>query len=131
MSTATVTKLKRKAADFEQKKQLDKALALYIQIVDEGARDLDDADLQIYNRVGDLLMRQSNVAEALAYWEKAVDVYAERGFLSNAIALCTKILRQSPARTSVYYKLGKISARQGFKSDARKNFLEYADRMQK
>ncbi len=131
MSTATVTKLKRKAADFEQKKQLDKALALYIQLVDEAGRDLDDADLQIYNRVGDLLMRQSNVSEALAYYEKAVDMYAERGFLNNAIALCNKILRQSPARTTVYYKLGKISAKKGFKSDARKNFLEYADRMQK
>ena len=131
MSTATVTKLKRKAADFEQKKQLDKALALYIQLVDEAGRDLDDADLQIYNRVGDLLMRQSNVSEALAYYEKAVDMYAERGFLNNAIALCNKILRQSPARTNVYYKLGRISASKGFKSDARKNFLEYADRMQK
>ena len=34
-------------------------------------------------------------------------------------------------RPTVYYKLGKISAQKGFKSDARKNFLEYADRMQK
>ncbi len=76
-------------------------------------------------------MRQSNVSEALAYYEKAVDMYAERGFLNNAIALCNKILRQSPARTNVYYKLGRISASKGFKSDARKNFLEYADRMQK
>ena len=58
-------------------------------------------------------------------------MYAERGFLNNAIALCNKILRQSPARTAVYYKLGKISASKGFRSDARKNFLEYADRMQK
>jgi tetratricopeptide (TPR) repeat protein len=31
----------------------------------------------------------------------------------------------------VYYKLARISAKKGFKSDARKNFLEYADRMQK
>jgi tetratricopeptide (TPR) repeat protein len=131
MSTAHVTKLKRKAADLEQKKQLDKALELYIQLVDSAGRDLDDADLQIYNRVGDLLMRQANVSEALAYYEKAVDLYAERGYLNNAIALCNKILRQSPARTTVYYKLGKISANKGFKSDARKNFLEYADRMQK
>ncbi|MGQ0646717.1 MAG: tetratricopeptide repeat protein [Gemmatimonadaceae bacterium] len=131
MSSANLTKLKRKATDLEQKKQFEKALSLYIQIIDEAGHDLDDADLQLYNRVGDLLMRQGNVSEALAYYEKAVDVYAERGFLNNAIALCNKILRQSPARTAVYYKLGKISASKGFKSDARKNFLEYADRMQK
>lgn len=131
MSTSHLTKLKRKAAEFEQKKQFDKALSLYVQFVDEAGRDLDDADLQLFNRVGDLLTRQGNPSEALTYYEKAVDMYAERGFLNNAIALCNKILRQSPARTAVYYKLGKISASKGFRSDARKNFLEYADRMQK
>jgi tetratricopeptide (TPR) repeat protein len=131
MSLANLTKLKRKAADLEQKKQFEKALTLYIQIIDEAGRDLDDADLQLFNRVGDLLLRAGNASESLAYYEKAVDMYAERGFLNNAIALCNKILRQSPGRTAVYYKLGKISANKGFKSDAKKNFLEYADRMQK
>ncbi|MFP5356276.1 MAG: tetratricopeptide repeat protein, partial [Gemmatimonadota bacterium] len=131
MSNANTAKLKKKAADFEQKKQFDRALSLYIQVLDESGRDLDDSDLQLFNRVGDLLQRQGNVSEALAYYERAVDVYAERGFLNNAIALCNKILRQSPARTAVYYKLGKISANKGFKSDAKRNFLEYADRMQK
>ncbi len=131
MANPNIAKLKKKASDFEQKKQFDRALSLYIQLLEEAGRDLDDADLQLYNRVGDLLQRQGNVTEALAYYEKAVDVYAERGFLNNAIALCNKVLRQSPARTSVYYKLGKISATKGFKSDAKKNFLEYAERMQK
>ena len=131
MSSAAIGKLKKKAAEFEQKKQFDKALSLYVQVLEELGRDLDDTDLQVFNRVGDLLMRQGNVSEALSYYEKAVDVYAERGFLNNAIALCNKILRQSPARSAVYYKLGKISASKGFKSDAKKNFLEYADRMQK
>ncbi len=131
MSNPNIAKLKKRAADFEAKKQFDRALSLYIQLLEEAGRDLDDGDLQLFNRVGDLLQRQGNVSEALAYYEKAVDVYAERGFLNNAIALCNKILRQSPARTAVYYKLGKISATKGFKSDAKKNFLEYADRMQK
>ncbi|MCC7322642.1 MAG: tetratricopeptide repeat protein, partial [Gemmatimonadaceae bacterium] len=131
MANPNIAKLKKKATDFEQKKQFDRALSLYIQLLEEAGRDLDDSDLQLFNRVGDLLQRQGNVSEALAYYEKAVDVYAERGFLNNAIALCNKILRQSPARTAVYYKLGKISASKGFKSDAKKNFLEYADRMQK
>lgn len=131
MSNANLAKLKKKAADFEQKKQFDRALTAYVQLLDEAGRDLDDADLQLFSRVGDLLQRQGNMSEALAYYEKAVDVYAERGFLNNAIALCNRILRQSPARTAVYYKLGKISAAKGFKSDAKKNFLEYADRMQK
>ena len=124
-------KLKKKAAEFEQKKQFDKALQIYIQILDESDGEAEEADVALYNRVGDLLMRQGSVGDAVNYYEKAVDLYAESGFFNNAIALCNKILRQSPGRNSIYYKLGKISAKKGFISDAKQNFLEYADRMQK
>ena len=128
---SNVAKLKKKAIEFEQKKQFDKALALYVQILDESDGKDDEADVALYNRVGDLMLRHGNVAEALNYYEKAVDLYAEGGFFNNAIALCNKILRNSPGRNSIYYKLGKISAKKGFASDAKQNFLEYADRMQK
>ncbi|MGQ0641428.1 MAG: tetratricopeptide repeat protein [Gemmatimonadaceae bacterium] len=128
---SNVSKLKKKAADFEQKKQFDRAVQAYIELLDTLAHDIDDADIPLYNRVGDILIRQNSAAEALVYYEKAVDLYSERGFLNNAIALCNKILRQSPGRTVIYYKLGKISATKGFKSDAKRNFLEYADRMEK
>ncbi len=127
---SNAAKLKKKAAEFEQKKQFDKALQLYIQILDSGADDGDESDVALYNRVGDLLMRQGTVGDAMTYYEKAVDLYAESGFFNNAIALCNKILRQSPGRNSIYYKLGKISAKKGFISDAKQNFLEYASRMQ-
>src|SRR5581483_5014726 len=100
-------------------------------ILDESDGEDDEADVALYNRVGDLLMRQGSVGDAVNYYEKAVDLYAESGFFNNAIALCNKILRQSPGRNSIYYKLGKISAKKGFISDAKQNFLEYADRMQK
>jgi tetratricopeptide (TPR) repeat protein len=128
---SNAAKLKKKAAEFEQKKQFDKALQLYIQILDESVGEDDEADVALYNRVGDLLMRQGSIGDAVNYYEKAVDLYAESGFFNNAIALCNKILRQSPGRNSIYYKLGKISAKKGFISDAKQNFLEYADRMQK
>src|SRR5271170_3702983 len=114
---SNAAKLKKKAAEFEQKKQFDKALQLYVQILDESPGD-DEADVALYNRVGDLLIRDGKVG----------DLYAESGFFNNAIALCNKILRQSPGRNSIYYKLGKISAKKGFISDAKQNFLEYADR---
>ena len=130
MSVALV-RLRKRAVELEQKKQFDRALEVYVQILDEGGKDLDDEDVPLFNRVGDMLMRKGSVTEALGYYERAVDMYAERGYLNNAIAHCSKILRQSPGRAAVYYKLARISAKKGFKSDARKNFLEYADRMQK
>lgn len=129
---ADILKLKKKAADLEAKKQLDKALDVYRDIVNAYEDGEEDTiDIPLYNRVGDMLQKVGNLAEAVSVWEKAVDRYAEGGFYNPAIALCNKILRQSPGRTVVYYKLGKIHAEKGFKGDARQNFLEYASRQQK
>ncbi len=129
---ADIVKLKKKAADFEAKKQLDKALDVYVEIVEAyEAGDEDTIDIPFYNRVGDMLQKAGKVGEAVTIWEKAVDRYAEGGFFNPAIALCNKILRQSPGRTVIYYKLGKIHAEKGFKGDARQHFLEYASRQQK
>jgi tetratricopeptide (TPR) repeat protein len=126
-----VAKLKKRALEYEQKKQFDKALDTYTQVLAELDEHVDEADVALYNRVGDLLLRRGDVSEAVDHYEKAVDLYTDGGFFNNAIALCNKILRNAPGRNSIYYKLGKISARKGFINDAKQNFLEYADRMQK
>jgi len=126
-----VVKLKKKAAELELKKQFDKALAVYVEILNGYDGADEEVDVALYNRVGDIYLKQGNTADAVEYYEQAVDRYAESGFFNNAIALCNKILRNSPGRASIYYKLGKISAQKGFISDAKINFLEYADRMQK
>ncbi|MFN2398870.1 MAG: tetratricopeptide repeat protein [Gemmatimonadaceae bacterium] len=128
---SNVAKLKKQAAEFEQKKQFDRALAKYVQVLDELGDQVDETDVALYNRVGDLMLRQGSVGEAVDYYEKAVDLYSQGGFFNNAIALCNKILRSAPGRNSIYYKLGRISAQKGFVNDAKQNFLEYADRMQK
>src|SRR5215210_3323192 len=128
---SNLAKLKKKAAEFEQKKQYEKALELYQQVLDSTRATDEERDVPLYNRVGDLHFRVGNTDEAINFYEKAVDLYAEGGFFNNAIALCNKILRYSPNRSSAYYKLGLISAKKGFNSDAKQNFLEYADRMQR
>src|SRR6478672_7328069 len=127
---SNVEKLKKKAAEFEQKKQFDKALEVYLQIIGhaEGQAN-EEKDVTVFNRVGDLYLRLNKTDQAVNYYEQAVDLYTDGGYLNNAIALCNKILRHAPARHQIYYKLGKISAKKGFNSDAKKNFLEYADRM--
>ena len=123
-------KLKKKAAEFEQKKQFDRALETYVQIIEQ-TKENEEKDVAIYNRVGDLYLRLTKTDQAVHYYEQAVDLYTDGGYLNNAIALCNKILRHAPKRNQIYYKLGKISAKKGFNSDAKKNFLEYADRMHK
>ena len=128
---SNVAKLKKRALDYEQKKQFDKALDAYMQVLGALGDHVDEKDVALFNRVGDLLLRQGNVGAAVDHYERAVDLYTEGGFHNNAIALCSKILRNAPGRNSVYYKLGRISAKKGFTSDAKVNFLEYADRMQR
>jgi tetratricopeptide (TPR) repeat protein len=128
---SNVAKLKKRALEYEQQKKFDKALETYALVLAELDDHIDEADVALYNRVGDLLLRKGDVSEAVDHYEKAVDLYIDGGFLNNAIALCNKILRNAPGRNTVYYKLGKISAQKGFINDAKQNFVEYADRMQR
>ncbi len=128
---SNVAKLKKRALDYEQKKQFDKALDTYMQVLGALGDHVDEGDVALFNRVGDLLLGQGNISAAVDHYERAVDLYSDGGFHNNAIALCKKILRNAPGRNSIYYKLGRISAKKGFASEAKTNFLEYADRMQR
>ncbi|HKY98662.1 MAG TPA: tetratricopeptide repeat protein, partial [Gemmatimonadaceae bacterium] len=128
---SNTAKLKKKAAEFEARKHFEKALEVYEQVLTTARTSDEERDVALYNRVGDLHYRLGNNEQAIHYYEQAADYYAEGGFFNNAIALCNKILRYAPGRTIVYYKLGIISAKKGFNSDAKQNFLEYADRMQR
>lgn len=88
-------------------------------------------DLSIYNRIGDLYIKLKEPALAADYYDQAVDKYAELGFHNNAIAMCNKVLRNAPARQTPYLKLAKLYASKGFFAEAKQNFVEYAERMQK
>jgi tetratricopeptide (TPR) repeat protein len=128
---SNIAKLKKKAAELEAKKHYEKAVEIYEQVLNTPRAADEERDVALYNRVGDLHYRLGNNEQAINYYEQAADFYADGGFFNNAIALCNKVLRYSPGRTVIYYKLGLISAKKGFNSDAKQNFLEYADRMQR
>ncbi len=127
---SNAAKHRKKAAEFEQLKQIDRAIAMYIKAIDEGEADGEEIDVALLNKVGDLTMRQGRVADAVTYYERAVEHYATAGLFNNAIALCNKILRSAPGRSNVYFTLGRICAKKGLRGDATRNFLEYATRMQ-
>src|SRR5688572_26775315 len=101
--------LKKKAAELE-KKSPDKSIPVYIEMLAVMEKEPSELDVALYNRVGDLCVKYNRVGEAVDFYEKAVDHYVDGGFFNNAIALCNKILRSSPGRSTVYYKLGKINA---------------------
>lgn len=127
---SNAAKHRKKAAEFEQLKQIDRAIASYVKAIEESEEAGEDVDVALYNKVGDLALRQGRVPDAITYYERAVEHYATSGLFNNAIALCNKILRNAPGRANVYFTLGRISARKGLRGDASRNFLEYATRMQ-
>lgn len=125
---ANNAKLRDQVRILEAKENWREAIAVLRQILEnpEG-----ESDIGLWNRVGDLHVRLSETDKAVEAYESAVNAYAEAGLHNNAIALCRKVLRLVPGRASVYLKLGQISAAKGFLADARQNFLEYAERMQR
>jgi len=88
-------------------------------------------DISLFNRIGELYLRLKDGPRAADNFERAVDRYAEAGFYTNAIAMCNKVLRTAPARQTAYLKLAKLYAARGFVTEAKQNFVEYAERMQR
>lgn len=125
----SVEALKEQARRFEQKEQWGKALDLYVQAISRLDQD-EHPDISLFNRAGDLSTRVGNIQAAVEQYEKAVDLYVDAQLPNNAIAVCKKVIRNLPSRHTTYLKMGQIRASQGFLTDARANFLAYAERMQ-
>src|SRR6266853_616560 len=120
--------LKEKAKLLEAKEP-KKAVEIWLEVLN--SEDESNLDLSVYNRIGDLYIKLKDPGLAADYYDQAVDKYAELGFHNNAIAMCNKVLRNAPARQTTYLKLAKLYAAKGFMSEAKQNFVEYAERMQK
>jgi len=129
MEPKAIAKLKDQARTHEQREEWDQAISLYIQVLRGSEIDEEQVEeLPLFNRVGDLYLRTGRPHDAVKYYEQAADRYGEAGLYNNAIALCNKALRYAPQRVDLLRKLGRFSASQGFLTDARRWFLEYAER---
>ncbi len=125
----SISKLKDQARSHEQNEEWEKAAQLYQQVLRTAEQEGDIApELPLFNRVGDIYLRLGRPQDAVTFFEQAADHYAADGLFNNAIALCNKALRHTPGRLELYRKLGRLSANQGFATDARRYFLEYAER---
>ncbi len=125
-----VEKLKITALKHEKREDWRKAIDLYLRVIESFESGVSVAqDLSVYNRVGDLYMKVKNTTSAVQSYERAVDLYADQGMTNQAIALCGKILRVNPGRVQTYLKLARLHAEKNVVVDARKNLLEYLERM--
>lgn len=123
-------KLKESARKYEQGGQWRQAIDVYKKALREAEESGEGViDPSLFNRIGDLEMRDGDSTAAIRAYEQAADFYTEQGFFNNAIALCSKILRANPGRTATYLRLAQLNARKNFVSDAKKNLVEYIERM--
>ena len=123
-------KLKDSARKFEQKEDWRRAIDVYVKAIQEFESGRESTpDLSLYNRVGDLHIKLNDPASAVRSYERAADLYADQGFLNNAIALCGKILRVNPGRVQTYLKLAQLHARKNVVMEAKRNLIEYIERM--
>ncbi len=123
-------KLKETARKYEQKEEWRRAIEVYLQAIREFEAGHDPVpDLSVYNRIGDLYLKANEPGAAVQAYERAADLYGEQGFYNNAIALCGKILRVNPGRIQTYLKLAHLHARKNVVIEAKKNLLEYLERM--
>ena len=126
---SSVENLKERARSFEQNEQWGEALDLYSQAIDLLSND-DTPDIALFNRSGDLATRIGSAAQAVTFYERAVDFYMDAGLPNNAVAVCKKVMRNLPDRYSIHLKMGQIRAAQGFITDARSSFVTYAENVQ-
>ena len=118
-------KLKHDARRAEQRSDWQRAIDLYRRALDFGP---ETVDLRIYNRIGDLHMRQGETDAAVECYEQAAERYAAQGMFTSAIALCNKTLRIAPGRDSIYRRLGGLHARTGLLAEGRRNCMIFVER---
>jgi tetratricopeptide (TPR) repeat protein len=122
-------KLKDAARRHELREEWRKAIEIYHRALEELARAHEPADPSLYNRIGDLELKDGDPNAALTAYEQAADTYGEQGFFNNAIALCGKILRVSPNRTSTFLRLADLHARKNVVAESRRNLQDFVERM--
>ncbi|MBT8396950.1 MAG: tetratricopeptide repeat protein [Gemmatimonadetes bacterium] len=122
-----VEELKEQARRHEQREEWQKAFDLYTAALSFQEQE-EAPDITLLNRVGDIQTRLGQIDGAVEQYERAIQLYLEAELPNNAIAICKKVLRNLPDRNIFFLRMGQIRASQGFLTDARQNFLAYAER---
>lgn len=113
--------LKRANKLFRQGKS-DAAVKEYQQIL-----AIKPDDLEVRRIVGDLQLRQNNMADAIEQFEWIADYYLKEGFFAKAIAMYKRITRVNPNYDEALFKLADLYTRQGLVIEAKQIYLDMAE----
>lgn len=97
---------KKDAADYIEKKQYQKAIALYRAKLKDQPRNT-----ALLMNVADALFMDKEVDQAIREYKKIAEIQIEQGFILKAIAVYKKILKIQPSNTDVEHLLSNLSER--------------------
>jgi tetratricopeptide (TPR) repeat protein len=109
-----------------QKGQLDRAIMSFKAIL-----KIDPNDVKIHNMLGDLYIRQNKKKDGLNEYLWVANYYQKDGYYLRGIAICQKILNIDPDRFDVRTKLAELYTQQKLGVEARKQYLQVADFLDK
>jgi len=102
------------------------AIAEYRKIV-----ELDPDDVLILNTIGDLYLRQKDVAEANRFFSRVAEAYVNNNFFLKAIAVYKKILGSDPDNVEVNSTMASLYAKQGLGMDACRQYQRVIDLLER
>ncbi len=114
--------IRQKAQEFLSKGQVEKAIQEYRRLL-----TLESKNPNLYNELGDILLRASDKAQAVQNFEKAAAIYEKVALYNNAVAVCKKILRVDPEKIDTMFRLAELRAKQKLIGEAASYFTQYIE----
>ncbi len=97
--------------------KFSQAIRQYLDVFEHDPRDLG-----LLNTVGDLCVREGNLAEAVKVFHRLADAYKREGFILRAIAIYRKIVKLDLNAVEPLIELAELYAAQGLGRAAREHY---------
>jgi len=121
---ASQAAVKQLAAEHSARGEYELALQEYNKLLAE-----NDSDASVHNLMGDIYLKMGDREQAIMEFERAIEIYTEEAFFTNAVAVCKKVLRADSDRATVYEEMGDLYSKQGLLGEAVAKYNEFSDRM--
>jgi tetratricopeptide (TPR) repeat protein len=102
------------------------AVKEYQKLADDNPRDMN-----VVNKLGDLLLRAGRTPDALKQFMRIADFFAKDGFHLKAIAMYKKISKIDPNNLDSQQRLAALYHNQGLATEAKAQWVQVADALQR
>lgn len=113
------SKALEEAARLVSQRKLPQAIKQYQAVIEQ-----DPQDLPLRNIVGDLLVREGNVREAVREFNILAEAYTHEGFTLKAIAIYKKIVKLDADSPDPFLRLAELYAAQKFSHEANEQYAQ-------